>query len=150
MSIPVSTVPAVKAYLFTALKARSEYAQPVLVCYDRPGTYLPNDIVMVGDVTQTFAPLRMVGSGAQGWLDETYQLEIVVESFQGGDDPQAVTERAASLAAVAVDAVRLDPSLGGLVTQANPISLDYSSTFEDEHLGRRCTATLRVEIYAQI
>ena len=150
MSIPPPTVPAVKAYLFAALKARPELALPVLVSYDEPGPHQPDDIVAVCDVDDTATVMRMVGSGAAGWLDETMTVQVVCESYRGGDEAQAVFERAAVLAAVVCDVVRLDPQLGGIAIEAKPSRISYASQWEPDHKGRLCRATVSVSVYASI
>jgi hypothetical protein len=147
---PVSTIPVVKAYLVTQLKARSELAEPVLVQYGEPGTYLPNDCVAVLDATQSFDVMAMIGSGAGLWLSETYTLDVVVDCFLGGDDPQTVEERALLLAAVVVDVVRLDPSLGGVVIECRPLQLRTSGSWEEEHKGRRGQVTVTLHVEAQL
>lgn len=147
---PVSTIPAVKCYLVAAVKMRPEIESPTLVTYGEPGTYLPRDIICVLDATQAFTVAAMVGSGATHWLDETYSIDIVVDCFLGGDDPRKVEERALYLAGIVVDVVRTDPSLGGLVIQAKPLSLRTSGAWEDKHKGRRGLVYLSFEILTQL
>lgn len=147
---PVSTIPVVKAYLVAAITARPEIVTPTLVTYGEPGKWLPNDIVAVMDSTQTFEVMAMVGSGASRWLSENYSIDVQVDCFGGGDDPQTVEERALALAAVVVDVVRVDPQLGGLVLEARPLSLRTVGAFEEEHKGRRCQAFLSFQIFTQL
>lgn len=152
MSVPVSTIPGVKGYVFDQLVARAELiGDTILVCYDEPGPYQPDDIVSVGDVARTVEPVGMVGSGGQGWLGEKYRLDVTVDCFRGGDDARTVFERACALADVVVDAVRLDPSLGGRVIESYPSTGSYQSdwlTHEETgaHMGR--SARVVVSIYA--
>ncbi|GIG57395.1 hypothetical protein Lfu02_17670 [Longispora fulva] len=145
--IPPSTVATIKGALFDLLSARM--AGPgVLVAYDSPGTYQPEDIVCVGDVHRQIAVHAAVGSGGAGWLDETYTVHVIVECYRGGDNARLVFERAAALAAVAESAVRADPSIGGLALVARPVGVDYTSDAEEDHKGRTTRADLRIEVYA--
>lgn len=145
-----STITAVKAQLVALLTARPELASPVLVCYDEPGTNLPDDIVSVGDAQRQVTVATMIGSGAAGWLDETIDLEIVVDVYRGGDDPQGAFERAAALADIVADTVRSDPSLGGLVLRAVPDKVEYVSSFEAERKGRLARVITHLMVTARI
>lgn len=130
---PVSTIPSVKAYMVTQIRARTELTTgiadgSILVCYDAPGPFQPDDIIAVMDAeTDDMPVVQLVGGGLAGWLDEHYTLTIVVSVHRGGDDPQTVFERAAALAAIVVDVVRQDPSLGGRVIVAKPQQLSFQS-----------------------
>jgi hypothetical protein len=150
MTIPVSTLPAVKAYLFTQLSARTELADPVGVFYDLPSVTPPDDLVYLGDSRGKNVITRMVGSGGAGWLDEHYELDIVVDVIRGDDDPKANDEQALALLAAVVDTIRADPSLGGLVIQAAPVAFSLSSSWDDDHVGRTATAVLTVDVHARI
>lgn len=150
---PVSTIPAVKAALVTAIAARTEItgdAAPILVSYGLPGTYQPNDIIAVLDSAQTFEVMAMVGSGGSKWLDENYALAVTVDCFIGGDLAQTVEERALALAAIVVDVVRADPSIGGRVLEARPASMTTTGAWEDDRKGRRGVVTLTFQIFTQL
>lgn len=150
MTAPVSTVPGVKAYLYTTIKARAEMAEPVLVSYDEPGPNQPDDIVVIGDVVRTVEVVQMVGSGGAGWLDERYSITVLVESFISDDKAQVVFERAAALADVVVDVVRLDPSLGGRVIESAPSMSEQVGGWDEEHGGRLSSLTVTVTAHARI
>lgn len=155
MAIPVSTAPAVKAYLFAQLSAQvwpaATGVAAVQVTYDHPGPYMADDIVSVGDLlTRTCMPAAMVGSGGAKWLDEVYQLEVTVDVFRGADYAQTAFERAFTLMAVVESVVRTDPFCGGLVIEARPLQSTSSSEWDDEHLGRRVRMSLSIEVLAQI
>jgi hypothetical protein len=155
MTIPVSTAPAVRAWLLAQATATLtadplSAASQLLVCLDDPGTYQPDDIVKIGDVTNAFKVNSLVGSGGDGWLEERYSVDVDVEVFRGNDDPQAVSERAYLLAAGVIACVRADPSLGGNVLVAEPTSADYTGTVSDDHAGRIGSLTLKIECYQRI
>jgi hypothetical protein len=150
MTIPVSTVPAVKAYLKTTLEARSEFLNTVLVEYGPATTFLADEMVMLGDTRGGFKVARMVGGGGQGWLDEEYVLDITVHLFRGDDDPQAAENRLHTIAAVICDTVRLDPSLGNLVTQADPAGFAVELAWDDEHLGVSDRYVLGLRVQASL
>jgi hypothetical protein len=149
MTIPASTVPAAKLYLYTQITALINDAA-VLVAYDPPSTYQPDDIVMVGAVDRQVVPYQMVGSGGAGWLDETYQIEVVVSVFRGGDNARTAFERACTLADQVVYVVRSDPSLGGAVVVAHPEVSRYEPAWEEDHKGRLVTVTIPINCRARI
>lgn len=150
MTIPVSTVPAVKAYLKTTLEARSEFQNTVLVEYGPATTFLADELVLLGDSRGTMTVARMVGGGGQFWMNEDYILEVDILLMRGEDDQQAAENRLHTIAAVICDAVRLDPSLGGLVTQANPASFAVELGWEDEHLGVLDRYELGIHVQASL
>lgn len=151
MTIPTSTAPAVRRYLYDQLTATLtadplSKSSSLLVCFDAPGPNEPDDIVSVGRVDRQFKPQAMVGGGGAGWLEETYKVTITFDVYRGGDDPQAVFSRAAYLADQAVAIVRTDPSLGGLVLVAKPVDHTAEVEWDESHMGRHCTAELTIEI----
>lgn len=149
MRIPISTVPAAKAYLVE--KITKALANPkVLVSYDDPGPNQPDDIIVVGDVNRTITPWAMVGGGGAGWLGENYTITVTVSVFRGGDFAQAVTERAYELADLIVAVVRQDPSLGGLVLTARPEATQSGTDWTDDHKGRVTTLPITFLLTAQI
>lgn len=155
MTIPASTAGAARSYLFQSLTAQLapdmlNKSASLLVCYDDPGPHQPDDIVSVGKVERHISVSSLVGGGGAGWLSESYTIEINIEVYRGGDDPQAVYDRAASLCDAVVAIVRADPSLGGLVLQARPISSSHSVTWVEESMGRLASTTLEIECSQRI
>jgi hypothetical protein len=149
VTIPASTIPAAKLYLFTQITALVNDTS-VLVCYDPPGPRQPDDILMVGAVDRQVVPYQMVGSGQAGWLDESYSIEVVVSVYRGGDDARTAFERACVLADQVVYVVRNDPSLGGAVVVAHPEQSRYEAAWEEEHKGRLVTVTIPIFCRARI
>ena len=121
-SAPVSTVPAAIAYLMTAIQTQlSTDSLPILLSLGDPvQTYLPNDVVIIGEVRRVVDPDTFVGSGGQFWLQEKYNVDIVSKSWTGSAETLVVMERAWQLNAYVETAIRNDPSLGGLVNIAYP------------------------------
>lgn len=155
MTIPVSTAPAVRQYLYNALTAQLtpdplNTRASLLVCFDDPGPNQPDDIVSVGKVDRQIAVNSLVGSGGAGWLEERYTVEISVWVFRGGDDAQAAFARSAVLADGVVSAVRADPSLGNLVLVARPSMSTHEVTWDDEHSGRNAEVVLPIECFQRI
>ncbi|MEU6582753.1 hypothetical protein [Nocardia sp. NPDC046763] len=153
--IPVSTVPAVKAFLFQQISAsvtpNPNPSFPLLVTYDQPGTNQPAEIVVVGSTRhRTAKPFQMVGSGGHGWLYEEYELELEIAVFHGGDDAQGCYERAYSILGQIEAVIRSDPSLGGRVVVAHPATTRDTCTWEQEHKGRLVVVELTVNVSAQI
>jgi len=149
MTIPASTVPLAKLYLFNQITTLVNDAA-VLVSYDQPGPNQPDDIIMIGAVDRQVVPYQMVGSGGAGWLDETYTIAVSVEVYRGGDDARTAFERACVLADTVVAAVRGDPSLGGAVVVAHPAQVRYAPAWEEKHLGRIVEVVVDVACRARI
>jgi hypothetical protein len=155
MTIPGSSIPAVRRYLFDQLTAQltTDPAFPkaqLLVVYDQPGPFQPDDIVSIGKVSRQVAVSSLVGSGGAGWLEERFQVEVIVDVFRGGDYAQAAFERAVALVDAVCAVVRGDPSLGGCVLEARPAGSTYDSEWDDEHKGRHCVGTIEVDCYQRI
>jgi hypothetical protein len=121
-------VPAVSQYLVTAItNATMGDPLPILVKLGDPGVNVPNDVVIIGEVRRTVDQLAYVGSGAQFFLQEQYDITISTTSWSGtgdSDDTNTVSvvlsNRAWQLVAYLETAIRTDPSLGGLVLVAFP------------------------------
>lgn len=155
MPIPSSSIPAARRYLFDQLTAQlttdPDFPKAqLLVVYDQPGPFQPDDIVSIGKVSRQVAVNSLVGSGGAGWLEERYQVEVIVDVFRGGDYAQAAFERAVAVVDGVCAAVRGDPSLGGAVLEARPSSGTYESEWDDEHKGRHCVGTVEVDCYQRI
>jgi hypothetical protein len=153
MTIPVSTVPAVKALLAQGITdaATVDPGHQLLVCFDDPSRYQPDDIVMIGKVkNRNTVPWQMVGDGGAGWLREDYRLEVEVSVFRGGEDAIAPYNRAWELASIVEYVVRKDPSLGGLVIQANPADSQDESSWDETHKGRIVTVTITIAVCAAL
>lgn len=149
MTIPASTVPTAVGYLFDHIvTAVNDTA--VLISYGPPGPNQPDDLIFVGAVQRTIVPIQMVGSGQAGWLDEQYDVEIVVSVYRGGDANRTVMERASTLVDIVVAVVRTDPSLGGAVVVAHPVLVSYEPSFDADHKGRLVDATVTVSCRARI
>lgn len=145
-----STVPAVKAWLFQQMSAVLN-GQDIEVFYSEPGPGYPDDVIYLGDTEQTNTPTQMVGSGGAGWLYESYHQTIEVDVYRGGDQAEAVFERACSLVATIESLVRADPSLGGNVTILGyPAGTRYESGWEESHMGRVTHATIRISVESSL
>lgn len=135
MAIPVSTAPAARSFLLTAIQnvvsaGDNPTDNPALVRLGEVGPYKPNDIIVIGNVRRDVATQNFVGSGGQYWLRETYEIDVEINTWLASGD----TDGADSTTALAVDArgwqllgyvetaVRNDPSLGGLVEIARPLT----------------------------
>jgi hypothetical protein len=106
---------------------------------------------MIGQAkNRTTTAWQMVGSGDAGWLREEYRLEVTVSVFSGGDDAIAPYNRAWELASIVEYVVRKDPSLGGLVIQANPADSHDESDWDETHKGRIVTVTLTIAVCAAL
>lgn len=149
----VSTIPAVKAYLVSAITGSSLVTgdPSIQVCYDDPEAGAQaNDIISVGKVRQNLGVAAMVGGGGAGWLEERYQVEIVATSYDGGNDAQTAMERCCTIIAAVVDVIRADPSCGGRVIEARPTDAEYEIQWSEEGGGRFAVGALTVQVSAII
>ncbi|MFB7907646.1 hypothetical protein ACFC1T_14535 [Kitasatospora sp. NPDC056076] len=164
MTIPASSAPAARLWLFNALKAaltadpgtvsgQGSYGDAnasLLVCLDAPGTYQPEDIVAVGKVDRRIDVSSMVGSGGAGWLIEHYTIEITVECARGTDDSQSAFERTCSLIDQITAVVRTDPTLGGNVLWSQPTRSETDTVWADDHSSWVGQGTLTVDCNQRI
>lgn len=155
MSIPTSTAPAARAWLYDQLTAQitpdpNSPRSSLLICYDDVGTNAPDDVVIVGAVARTVDVNSMVGGTGSGWLDERYTITITVDVFRGGDDAAATFTRASLLLDQVCAIVRTDATLGGAVLVARPLTSQAEGEWDDEHKGRHTLITLDIECYARI
>lgn len=156
MTIPVSTVPAARAYLISVITEQVTTAglsEPGCEVYDSaPDHETENDVIAVCGVRRTVQPMALVGSGAQFWRQESYSIEVLIDCFQGGADGamEAVNQRAYELLALVETAVRQDPSLGGIAIQAAPSSSDSTPSWDDTHMGARCVITAEIQVSATL
>jgi len=155
VTIPASTTTAVRQYLYDQLTAiltpdPLDKSASLLVCFDTPGPEEPEDIVSVGKVQRELSPAAMVGGGGAGFLDEKYSVTITFDVFRGGDDPQYVYARAAALADATIALVRSDLTLGGLVLISKPSRHSAEVDWDENHMGRHCTAELDIECLQRI
>jgi hypothetical protein len=149
MSIPVSTVDAVRDYLVSSITAAIGDTS-VLVCYDSPGVYQPDDIVSVGDIVQTADIHAFVGSGGQHWLEEQYRIAVQISVFRGGDDASGTWKRSKALSDIVDVLVRTDPTLGGLVQISWPSATKFEATVVGNHAGRSVTVTKELSVQVEI
>jgi hypothetical protein len=153
--IPVSTAPAVRDWLFEQCNAALtpdplDKSAQLIVVYDAPGTYQPQDIVTVGEVSTEYTTNSLVGGGGAGWLQERYRVTVEVVIFRGGDNAKAVCDRAHLLAGQIVRIVRSDPTLGGNVLTGMPAASTYSGDVSDDHSARLGTLSLQIEAYQRL
>lgn len=150
MTIPASTMATAVGYLLDHITTAVN-DPAVLVTYGPPGPNQPDDIIAVGtSVATETTPYQMVGSGQAGWLDERYDVVVVVSVYRGGDNGRTVLERAAVLTDMVVAVVRTDPSLGGAVIVAHPSVASFEPSFDAEHKGRVVDATVTISCHARI
>jgi hypothetical protein len=155
MTIPSSTAPAVRQWLFDQATAGLA-PDPVntraslLVCFDQPGPNEPDDIVAIGRVRRQLSVGSMIGGGGAGWLDESYTVEVTIDVFRAADSGQVAYQRAMDLANAVIAIVRSDLTLGGHVIKSQPKSDDAEVEWDSEHGGKRATVNLEIECVTRI
>lgn len=151
MTYPVSTVPAVKTWLYAQLQTActADAGVDLLVRYGDPGPYDPEDVVSVGDIRQRrVEPFGMVGTMQAGSLNEAYTLTVEVDVMRAGDDPAgAATTKAWALASQVETAVRTDPTLGSNVILSRPSTSSDTGQWSDDH--NDYAVHVEVDIYAE-
>lgn len=133
-----STIPAFKAALATALRARANLAT-VQVSYGAPLPSPADEFIWLADVE---GEQEAAALGAQR-REEIYDLLTIVNVIRAGADQQAVTERAFALAAEIEDELRGDGTVGGTVRfaeVAGPFRLEEMAS--DTHRGAQLTVTV--------
>lgn len=96
-------------------KCLTLFPDPVQVAYTAPLTYLADEIVGLGDITASLDPATM---GTPRSREEVATLDLIISVYAGGDDQQAVTERAYAMLATLEADLRSDYSVGNLVRWA--------------------------------
>jgi hypothetical protein len=159
VTIPVSTVPAAQAAIFEALApyvVADADSQDILVCIGQPSTEIPSAIIEIGkEIRRTAQPAAFVGSGGAGFIEESYDIDIVVsvagETVDTQDDPTTIADRAWQLVGYVEDAVRSDPSLGNVVQVAYPHDATGGEVvWAPNNVGRICEITVIIHAEALI
>ena len=139
MVAPVSTVPAVRAYLVAQFTAATAYIlEPPVEVYQSVEDHLGEaDLVIVEGAARTLGGFEMVGGGGAGWLMESYTVSVSIECHVHGERPYpGVDDRAYLILGLLEQAVRADPSLGGLVIEGRPAG--STSTHQTDAEGGNC------------
>ena len=156
VTIPVSTVPSVKRYIAeevtNAMVGRVAQGHGVLVSYDPPGRYRPDDIIAIGNLwDRQVSGFNMVGTGGKAWLKEEYELEITSTVRRAGESLQVEAyERAHELNSIVESVVREDPSLGGRVIVARPRNTRDEADWGKDSKGFIVHVITRIYVMAQI
>ena len=117
----------------------------ILVCEGPPGTYEPDDMVVIAEhIAHTAQPHQIIGTGSFGWLLEEFRVSVTVDVYRGGDDAATVRSRCLTLANAVDTAIRVDPSLAGSVFVAWPVEHRYESSFDPDNKGRRMTCEIAI------
>lgn len=155
MTIPVSTAPTVKTWLFNQLTANLTPAsgERLLVSWNEPGLDLPGDIVSVGDILNRVTTVAgMVGNGQTGFLDEQYSLEVVIDVYRGGDNAKLADLRAWTLSGAVEQIIRGDLTAGGVagIFDFRPAAAQSTGRWTEDHHGHAVRLTLAVDVAARI
>jgi hypothetical protein len=158
MAVPVSTVPAVTNYLFTAIQEQvytDPLAESILVRIGMPSGDLPPDVLLLTSVRRTLAPRTFIGGGGQDWEAETYNAVVFISTWAASGDADVTSDVACKLndrlwqlVGYVETAVRNDPSLGGLVDIAYPsaTTTDGPEWQENGGLVAQAEVTVHVEV----
>ena len=128
MAYPTSTVPAAVAYLQTAfatqLNTDPDPENITLFIGNDPGLADTPDLVAITNVARQLEHFAMVGDGEDLAMYEKYSVFVKISSAQRAateaEAAAALTARVWALLRYLEYAVRLDPSLGGIVLTAWP------------------------------
>jgi hypothetical protein len=155
MTIPASTAPAVRQWLFDQCSAglTPDPLNPrasLIVCFDQPGPNEPDDIVAIGRVRRHLEVAGMIGGGGAGWLHEHYTVDIVIDVFRSSDAGQDAYSRAMTLANAVVAIQRTDLTLGGNVIRSVPKGDNAEVEWDSDHGGKHATVTVEIECVTRI
>ena len=104
-----STAPVARLALFN-LFAAAPGLSGVQVSYSHPGDAMETDTVYLGDIRGRSAPATI--KAGRRTRDESYTVDVWVETTVDGPSAQGASERAWTLAAAVEDVVAADASLG--------------------------------------
>lgn len=139
-----STVPAFKAALATALRAR-QALHDVQITYGAPLPAPAREFLWLADVEGEQEPAAL---GAQR-REESYLLTVIANVLREGQNQQAATERAFEIVAELEDELRNDGSLASTVRfaqVAGPFRLEEMSS----DTARAAQVTVTVAVRARI
>lgn len=157
MTAPASSVPAVRQWLFQQCStAVAAFTDPTVEVYlSQEDHESSQDLVVIGGAHRRVSPVRMVGGGGLGWLDETYTVDIEIACFVAGVDAfvdvggrDSVDTRAYKVLAAIEQQIRADPSAGGAVVVLHPAGSASQHEWDESEMGGHCQITLTVEVTA--
>lgn len=163
--IPVSTVPAVLSYLLTNVTAACnadaavlQGTDQILVKLGQPSRDNPPNMVEFGRISRRVKWESFVGGGGADALYEIYDIDLSVYSWLGygdvSDDSSValqVMQRAWQILGYIETVVRTDPSLGGLVDIAYPLSSDSPDPeWTEQPVGLRVAINAPIHVEATI
>jgi hypothetical protein len=152
MSQMTSSIPAVRKYLTTlfATATASFATPPVKVDVSIALDDSSDDRVIIGGATRHTSAQAIVGGMGYGALKEEYTVDFQVQAtLYGANAFPAVDDRAYAILDACEEALRNDPTLGGLVDWAYP-SGSKSEHDQDENGSSICDVTGTVEIHNTI
>lgn len=162
MTIPVSTAPAAKAWLFgklqTAVTPVSTNTLEVLYDNITESAAAPDEVVYVGDITnRQLQAESMVGGQGPFAFTETYDINVVISVFRQGSNPQDATERAWAILAEVETVTRTDPTFGGkdappapLLVTSKPNASSSTVAPDDNGSGYACLIPLTISCLAEL
>jgi len=151
MTIPVSTVPAAKAWLFGQLTTNLTAATDATlgVTYGPSGVNNPDDMVWLGDTQRQAVPWTMTGGlTVPQSMQETYDLTVNVNCYRS--DAETVEARAWVLVAGIEDTVRTDPTFGGLLIKSYPNAAQAAVAWDEEFKGLLCSVAMTISCLASL
>lgn len=134
-----------------ALKTLADTLYPdAYVSWGHPGTKLPNDIVVIGDIDSTSEVATMRSTRPR---DETLAITVTFSCYRGGTDQQAVTTAALGMLDELDTALRTtDPTLSGVALWARLTNYAVDESYDAATLakGRLTTVVAVITIRARI
>jgi hypothetical protein len=148
----VSRAPLFKAALVTALK--TILPADTLVSYGHPGALSANDIVAVMNVSSAQDVATMSTNRSR---EETLTADVLISSWRGGPDQQAVTEQAYTLLGLLETYLQdsgtvasLQITLGGIVREARVTSHELAETSDPDDLALGRIAEISAVVIAHV
>jgi hypothetical protein len=141
-----SSAPAVKRALITLFKKELESQPGVQIAYAHPLSNIQQEAIYFGRTMES----EVAAALGQKRRDEDYELELVVDVVQDGDDAEAAEIRCFELVAILELAVRANPGRSGDaigdVVNGWVVWKSYEMTPHPEQGQRLAEAVCRIEV----
>lgn len=155
MTIPISTAPAAKKWLFGQLTTAvtNSGAGTLEVLYDNVTTsnVAPDEAVVIGDISnRVLEVLAMVGGEGPSAFTETYDINVLISIYRQGSRPEETDERAWAVLAQVETVTRTDPTFGGLLVTSKPRSSSSANKPGENGAGYVCEIPLTISCLAEL
>lgn len=125
---------------------------PISVTYSNPGEKRVQDNIYLGDIPDAKSSIPVMRA-ARKKREEDYLVEVIVDSFRGGDDSQSAETAAFNLFAAVEDALANDPQLGVTTEPTLRLTLDHwklKVSFDMAREGWAAKITIEIRVQTRL